>query len=257
MQVIKVTPALLDLFERKRIYDTVGSGRRWRVGQKMTLLPDCQLEPYVTIVQGFGLPRVMGAFSYSHSPLKPFVAVGRYGSIGADVAWVAGRHPHEWASTSPVVYDHEHLQGINAYFRDAGLSSRVRSYPQAPGLTRLGHDVWIGDQAMIAKGVRIGDGAVVGSRALVLRDVPPYAVAVGQPAQVKRLRFPEPLVERFEAVAWWRFRPEFIQSLPVDQPERFLDALDAALAGDNPPEAMQPRLLTGEEVLAAAELSER
>lgn len=257
MDVVKVTPALLDLFEKKRIYDTVGSGRRWRVGQKMTLMRNCQLEPYVTIIQGYGLPRVMGAFSYSHSALRPFVAVGRYCSIGAEVAWVAGRHPQEWASTSPVVYDHQHLPGIKAYFRDTGHESAVRPYPDPAGLTRIGHDVWIGDQAMVAKGVYIGDGAVVGARSLVLKDVPPYSVVMGQPAEVKRLRFPEALVERFKAIEWWRFRPEFVQSLPVDEPERFLDALEAAVASDAPPEPMKPRTLHGEEVLAVAERSER
>lgn len=258
MNVVKVTPALLDLFEAKRIYDTVGKGpRRWRVGQQMTLAPNCQIEPYVTIIQGFALPRVMGAFTYTHSALRPFVAVGRYCSIGAGVAWVAGRHPHEWASTSPVVYEHEHLKGINAYFEDTGLTSQVRPFPDPTGLTRVGHDVWIGDQAMVAKGVYIGDGAVVGSRSLVLKDVPPYSVVMGQPAEVKRLRFPEALVARFKAVEWWRFRPEFIQSLSADEPERFLDEVEAAMAGDRPPEPMKPRILTGEEVLAASEASER
>jgi acetyltransferase-like isoleucine patch superfamily enzyme len=258
MDVVKVTQGLLDLFEAKRVYDTVGNGpRRWRPGQKMTLLGACQIEPYVTIIQGFALPRVMGAFSYSHSALRPYVAVGRYCSIGGSVSWLAGRHPHEWASTSPVVYEHEHLQGINAYFRDVGQVSQVRPYPDPSGLVRIGHDVWIGDHAMIAKGVAIGDGAVIGARAMVLKDVPPYAVVMGQPAEVKRLRFPEALVERFKAAEWWRYRPEFIQSLRVDDPERFLDALEAAVAGDAPPEVMQPRILTGAEVLAAAEASER
>ncbi|MBL8556857.1 MAG: hypothetical protein JNL41_21475, partial [Phenylobacterium sp.] len=164
MNVVKVTQALLDLLEAKRVYDTVGAGRRWRVGQKMTLPGNCQIEPYVTIVAGQALPRVMGAFSYSHSALRPYVAIGRYGSVGSNVAWLAGRHPHEWASTSPVVYAHEHLQGINAYFRDVGVASNVRPDPDPSGLVRIGHDVWIGDDAMIAKGVSVGDGAVIGAR---------------------------------------------------------------------------------------------
>lgn len=55
------------------------------------------------------------------------------------------------------------------------------------------------------RGVRIGDGAVVGARSVVTRDIPPYAIAVGSPARVVRLRFEDHIVERFLALEWWRY----------------------------------------------------
>ncbi|WP_293473052.1 CatB-related O-acetyltransferase [Phenylobacterium sp.] len=257
MNVATITDDLLALLDAKRVFHAVREGRRWRRGERLLLLPTCQLEPYVTITAGHALPRAMGAFSYTHSELRPYVAVGRYGSIGSRVSWLAGRHPDAWATTSPVAYDAQPPRGVAAYFADVGVASQVRDFDAESGLVRIGHDVWIGDEAMIARGVTIGDGAVIGARALVLKDVPPYAVVMGQPAEVRRLRFPEALVERFRAAHWWRYRPEFIQSLPVDDPERFLDALDAAMSSHAPPEIMQPRILTGAEVLSAAEAPAR
>lgn len=252
MDMVTVTDELLALLDAKRVFHAVREGRRWRRGERLIFPPNCQMEPYVTITAGHTLPRAMGAFSYTHSELRPYVAVGRYGSIGSRVSWLAGRHPDAWATTSPIAYDAQPPRGVAAYFADIGVDPQVRAFDAESGLVRIGHDVWIGDEAMIARGVTIGDGAVIAARALVLKDVPPYAVVMGQPGEVKRLRFPEALVERFKAAQWWRYRPEFIQSLPVDEPERFLDALEAAVAGETPPETMQPRILTGADLRAAA-----
>jgi len=70
----------------------------------------------------------------------------------------------------------------------------------------IGNDVWIGNQVTIMPGVKIGDGAVIGAGAVVAKDVPPYAVVVGNPGIVKRLRFSERIVERMLAVRWWRYK---------------------------------------------------
>jgi acetyltransferase-like isoleucine patch superfamily enzyme len=190
----------------------------------------------------------MGAFSYSHSKLKTYVSVGRYCSIGPGVTWVGDVHPHDWATTSPIAYDDRPLAAFRAYFADVGLAWNSRHFDHHTGVVKIGHDVWIGSEAMVMGGVTIGDGAVIGARALVLKDVPPYAVVTGAPAQVKRLRFPEAVVERFLRLAWWRFRPETVQALPSDEPERFLDDLEALIA-TAPPETMRPVTLGGAEIL--------
>jgi hypothetical protein len=115
----------------------------------------------------------------------------------------------------------------------------------------IGHDVWIGDDAMIAPEVTIGHGAIVGARSLVLKDVPPYAIVVGQPATVLRMRFPDELIARFLDLQWWRFGPDVVQPLPADQPEQFLDALEARIAAD-PPAEFQPAPLTAKDIRAVA-----
>ncbi len=82
-------------------------------------------------------------------------------------------------------------------FDPAHLSEGLR------GDTVVGSDVWIGMEAVILPGSRIGDGAIVGARAVVSGAVPPYSVVVGNPARVVRHRFDERTISRLLAVRWW------------------------------------------------------
>ncbi len=85
----------------------------------------------------------------------------------------------------------------------------------------VGSDVWIGYEAVILAGVTIGDGAIIGSRAVVTKDVPPYTIVGGVPARPIRLRFPQETVDRLLALRWWDW-PE----------EKLKAALPALQAGD-------------------------
>lgn len=104
---------------------------------------------------------------------------------------------------------------------------------------------------MIADGVTIGDGAVVGARALVLRDVEPYAVVGGVAARILRMRFDDDVIARFKRVAWWRFGPEVLQACGPADPRRFLDALETALAGPDPPTPLDLPVVTARELIDA------
>lgn len=88
----------------------------------------------------------------------------------------------------------------------------------------LGHDVWIGYEAMILPGVKVGTGAIVGARAVVAKDVPPYSVVVGNPARVAKRRFDEATVEKLLALAWWDW--------PIDRITRAIPSLLAGKAED-------------------------
>jgi hypothetical protein len=91
----------------------------------------------------------------------------------------------------------------------------------------LGHDVWIGHGAIVLPGRRIGTGAVIGAGAVVTRDVPPYAIAVGNPARVLRQRFAPAIAERLLTLAWWDWDHERLRvALPdfrLPEIEAFLD----------------------------------
>lgn len=78
------------------------------------------------------------------------------------------------------------------------------------GDTVIDNDVWIGYDALIMPGVRIGNGAVIASRAVVASDVPPYTIMGGNPARPIRQRFDTQTVERLEALAWWDWPVETI-----------------------------------------------
>lgn len=74
----------------------------------------------------------------------------------------------------------------------------------------VGSDVWIGYEAVILAGVTIGDGAIIGARAVVAGDVPPYTIVGGVPARPIRKRFSDDVVEALLELRWWDWRPERI-----------------------------------------------
>jgi virginiamycin A acetyltransferase len=89
------------------------------------------------------------------------------------------------------------------------------------GDTVIGNDVWIGYEALIMPGVKIGNGAIVSSRAVVTSDVPAYTVVGGNPATPIKQRFSPEVIERLEAIAWWNW--------PVEKITRHLTVI---VAGD-------------------------
>lgn len=114
------------------------------------------------------------------------------------------------------------LSGISTYpFQIFGNGwERVMPQPgELPykGDTIVGNDVWIGYDALIMPGVRIGDGAIVSSRSVVVSDVAPYTVVGGNPAKPIKERFPAEVVARLLAVAWWDW--------PIDRISANLEAI--------------------------------
>lgn len=121
--------------------------------------------------------------------------IGSFCSIGSGAAFiVAGNqgHRHEWISTFPFYW----MPEVQA-FRDA-----KNGYLPA-GDTVIGNDVWIGSEAIIMPGVRVGNGAVIGTRAVVTRDVEPYSIIGGNPAKVIRKRFRDREIALLDEMAWW------------------------------------------------------
>lgn len=78
------------------------------------------------------------------------------------------------------------------------------------GDIRIGNDVWIGYEAVIFAGVTIGDGAIIGTRALVTKDVPPYTIVGGVPAKPIRKRFDDNTIQRLLEIRWWDWPEEKI-----------------------------------------------
>jgi virginiamycin A acetyltransferase len=74
----------------------------------------------------------------------------------------------------------------------------------------VGNDVWIGYQALIMPGVKIGDGAIVAAKSVVVKDVPPYTVVGGNPAISLRQRFPDETIDALLKIAWWNWDIEKI-----------------------------------------------
>ncbi len=82
--------------------------------------------------------------------------------------------------------------------------------------TRLGNDIWIGYDVTIMPGVNIGDGAIIGAKSVVATDIPPYSIAVGNPAKVTKYRYSEEERKILLDLAWWNWDIETIEmAMPI------------------------------------------
>lgn len=121
--------------------------------------------------------------------------IGSFCSIGSGASFImAGNqgHRHDWISSFPFFYMQE-----EPAFADAQDAFRLA------GDTVIGSDVWIGSEAMIMPGVRVGHGAVIGSRSVVTRDVAPYAIIGGNPAKPIKARFDDASIAMLLEMQWW------------------------------------------------------
>ena len=117
------------------------------------------------------------------------------------------------------------------FFEEWGLDAKnIREAWDNKGDITVGNDVWIGYEAVILSGVTIGDGAIIGARAVVTKDVRPYTIVGGVPARPIRRRFDEATVQRLSALRWWDWDAEKIRrALPLIQAGE-MDALEAQFA---------------------------
>jgi acetyltransferase-like isoleucine patch superfamily enzyme len=131
--------------------------------------------------------------------------VGNYTSLaGGAVIMLGGYHGLDRVTT----YPHRLVMGLPGAGEDG--------IPEVRGDTRIGSDVWIGTESVIMSGVNIGDGAVVATGAIVMRDVPPFAVVAGNPARPVRWRFSEEHRDALLRIRWWEWpRDRVIEAVPL------------------------------------------
>jgi acetyltransferase-like isoleucine patch superfamily enzyme len=178
-------------------------GFRLQPGELFSAPTPLRLEPYCAVYRGLQICS-MGAFSYTHSPFPIDFSLGRYCSVAWDVKFPGPRHPMELLSTS--LFMNETAPDLwSIYLTDNDMEFTNRQpNPQKRG-TVIGNDVWIGQDATIMRGLTIGDGAVIAASAVVTRDVPPFAIVGGNPAQLIRFRFPPDVIEDLVSLRWWRY----------------------------------------------------
>ncbi|MFM2624662.1 CatB-related O-acetyltransferase [Vibrio owensii] len=117
--------------------------------------------------------------------------IGKFCSIASGATFMmAGNQGHrvDWISTFP--------------FSPEEFGEDVQSGFERAGDTVVGNDVWIGSEAMIMPGVKIGDGAVIGARSVITKDVPPYSIVVGH-NHIVRQRFDDECVAMLLEIKWW------------------------------------------------------
>lgn len=160
----------------------------------------------------------IGDFTYGEPKIygKGTVEIGKFCSIAGNVLLLLGcEHNTKWATTYP----------FPALFREA---QHIAGHPFSKGPIRIGHDVWIGQNATILSGVTIGNGAVIGAEAVVSHDVDPYSIVAGNPAKHIKFRFAENWVDYLNRkLKWWDWPIELIleniHALLVEPGEHLFD----------------------------------
>ena len=136
--------------------------------------------------------------------------IGRYCSIGNNVKIVSSTHPaNEFVSTHPAFFSllkqagftHSKEQ-IFDEFRYINKKEKIAAF--------IGNDVWIGDDVMIMGGVKINDGAIIGAKALITKDVAPFSIVGGVPAKLIGKRFSDEEIEFLQHFKWWRKDEDWI-----------------------------------------------
>lgn len=145
------------------------------------------------------------------------LVMGKFCSIacGAKFIFTSANHSMKSLSTYP----------FPIFFEEWGLDvTNITDAWDNKGDIIIGNDVWIGYEAVILSGVTIGDGAIIGARALVTKDIPPYTIVGGVPAKPIRKRFDDMTIEKLLELKWWYWSEkrikanlEIIQSGQIDE----------------------------------------
>lgn len=125
------------------------------------------------------------------------VSIGRYCSIGPGCKIGLGVHPVNSLSTSPYIFNDQ-------LFKSRRKEDFIR--------TTIGNDVWIGANVSILGGLTVGTGSILGAGAVVTKDVPPYAIAVGCPARIIKKRFSDKKIEELLSSNWWEETPDIVKN---------------------------------------------
>ena len=155
---------------------------------------------YVRDPRDFAKNNVLYHYPVNGDKLK----IGKFCSIacGAKFLFTSGNHAMQSLSTYP----------FPIFFEEWNLDARnICSAWDNKGDIIIGNDVWIGYEAVIMAGVTIGNGAIIGTRAVVTKNVPPYTIVGGVPTKIIRKRFDDATIERLEKLRWWDWGAAKIQ----------------------------------------------
>ncbi len=142
----------------------------------------------------------IGDYSYGKIKIKRYgkdtkLIIGKFCSFADNVTiLLGGEHDYNWITTYPFF----------AHFSEC-LDENISPFKDSKGDIIIGNDVWIGYGSVILSGVTIGDGAIIGANSVVTKDIPPYAIAAGNPVKIYKKRFSEEIIKKMLEIAWWNW----------------------------------------------------
>lgn len=126
-----------------------------------------------------------------------------------------------YCSIAPYVQMHSMTQHSCIEHPELVSTKQLKDYPPTLAEEKIiiGNDVWIGRNAVLLGGITIGDGAIIGAFSVVAKDIPPYAIVVGNPAKIIRYRFTEEQIQKLLQIKWWFWDDDKVEANKED----FLD----------------------------------
>ena len=141
--------------------------------------------------------------------------IGRFCSIGSRCRFINATHPYKspFVTTSPLFFstDKSTFAGSNSFAKEKKFDEFLYYDKEREIVNRIGSDVWIGLDVNLIGGVCIGDGAVILSKAVVTKDVPPYAIVGGIPAKIVGYRYDEETIKFLLETKWWDNSPDWFE----------------------------------------------
>ena len=212
-------------------FESHGPDRTVELGPEPTLhepvtITESELGAWTEVRKGSRINQsTLGDYSYLMERVQlDFAEVGRFANVASHARLGPTNHPIE----RPTAHHFTYRAGMYGLGEDDESVFEWR----ADQPVELGHDVWIGHNATVLPDVSVSNGAVVAAGAVVTRDVDPYEIVAGVPAEPIGRRFPPEIAERLEATAWWEWDHETLG----ERLAAFRD-LDAFLEAHAPPVA--------------------
>ena len=174
------------------------------LGEQVVVGEDCfveqsELHDYVQLNRrNFISHAILGSCTYTGvNTVIKHAEIGKYCSISWNVSITGNTHNYKTLSPHPL-----------SHFPSFGFVEEVT--PLENKTIKIGNDVWIGMNACVLPGVEIGDGAIIGAGSVVTKDVPAYAIVVGNPAKVIKYRFCDEVIDCLIQCQWWNWPKEVI-----------------------------------------------
>ncbi len=134
-----------------------------------------------------------------HDIIESNVTIGKYCSIAPNVYIGPGEHYKSFKTTHPILFD-------PAWRKIVGINEKDNYYKKiwkSDKSTLIGNDVWIGINSIVMRGVKIGDGAIIGAGSIVTKDVEPYSINVDVPSKTIGYRFDKKTIVELQKEKWW------------------------------------------------------
>jgi acetyltransferase-like isoleucine patch superfamily enzyme len=192
----------------------------------------------------------LGAFTYAtgsgRSEIWGSATIGRYCSIAPGAIIGPPAHPTDHLSTHPFAFSSSSFLRRFAEFRK--IHTQHTGNKQKRDYLRIDNDVWIGQNAIILRGLRIGHGSVIAAGSVVTSDVDNYSIVGGVPARLIRKRFDSDIIERLLALEWWNYDLAPVrEEINYSEIEIALQILETS-AGSGRIKPLEPKAHTAENV---------